>query len=422
MSAVSASTPFRAAPSTNRSRNASIASSLRFRLIARRSPSASPIVKPASAIATSSTWSWKTTTPCVSRSGSRSNSWSTGGTYGGSTRSRSRASMYGCTALPWIGPGRTSATCTVRSSIDLGLRPQQALHLRATLDLEVADRVRLLDLRVDRLVVERDPREVDRLAVDLGDLLDAVLDRREHPEAEQVDLEEAGVGARVLVPLADLAAGHRRRLDGDELDERPRGDHHPAGVLRDVARQACDLARQLREGAPARREQPPFGLGQQGELVGDLLRVPAVRDAREPLQLGEREPERLADVADRAARPVGREAGDERRVLAAVALGDADDQLLADVAREVEVDVGHRHQLAVEEAAEREVLRDRVDVREAGQVADDRADRRAAAAPGRQEAARRAAARGSRPRAPAPARAPPSGAGRSRRARARRSA
>ena len=55
MSAVSASTPFRAAPSTNRSRNASIASSLRFRLIARRSPSASPIVKPASAIATSST-------------------------------------------------------------------------------------------------------------------------------------------------------------------------------------------------------------------------------------------------------------------------------------------------------------------------------------------------------------------------------
>ena len=52
-------------------------------------------------------------------------------------------------------------------------------------------------------------------------------------------------------------------------------------------------------------------------------RVPAVGDAREPLQLGERQPERLADVADRAARAVGGEARDERRVLAAVALGDA---------------------------------------------------------------------------------------------------
>jgi hypothetical protein len=39
--------------------------------------------------------------------------------------------------------------------------------------------------------------------------------------------------------------------------------------------------------------------------------------------------------------------------------------------------------------AEREVVRDRVDVREAGEVADDRADRAAASPPRRQEAARR---------------------------------
>ena len=272
----------------------------------------------------------------------------------------------------------------------LRLRPQQALHLRAALDLEVADRVRPLDLRVDLAVVERDPGQVDRLAVDLGDLLDAVLDRREHPQPEQVDLEEARVGAGVLVPLADLPAGHRRRLHRHELDERPAGDHHPARMLRDVARQAGDLARQLGEGAPARREQAPLRLGEQGELVGDPLRVPAVGDAREPLQLGEREPERLADVADRAARAVGGEAGDERGVLAAVALGDTEDQLLADVAREVEVDVGHRHQLAVEKAPQREVLRDRVDVREAGQVADDRSHRRAPPPPRRQPAPRRA--------------------------------
>ena len=79
-------------------------------------------------------------------------------------------------------------------------------------------------------------------------------------------------------------------------------------------------------------------------------------------------------------------------MLAAVALADCDDQLLADVAREVEVDVGHRGELAVDEAAEREPGPHRVDVREAGQVADDRADRAAAPAARRQDVARHRAA------------------------------
>src|SRR5690348_16891950 len=105
MSAVSASTPCRSAPAMNRPRYASSASCERLRLIARRSPSASPTLKPASAIATSRTWSWKTTTPSVERRQSASSGWSTGGTNAGSSRRRCRCSMYGCTALPWIGPG-----------------------------------------------------------------------------------------------------------------------------------------------------------------------------------------------------------------------------------------------------------------------------------------------------------------------------
>ena len=271
----------------------------------------------------------------------------------------------------------------------LGLRPEQALHLRAALDLEGADRVGRLDLREDRGVVERDSREVDRGAVELGDAVDALLDAREHPEPQQVDLEEARVGARVLVPLAELAAGHRRRLHGHELDQRTRRDHHPTGVLRDVAREPRDLRGEEAERAPALREELPVGVGELRDLVRDPFCAPAVGDASEPFELGVRQPERLAHVADRAARAVGREARDERRVLVPVALGDPDDELLADVAREVEVDVGHRRELLVEEAAEREVVLDRVDVREAGQVADDRADRAPAPAPGRQEHPRR---------------------------------
>ena len=77
-------------------------------------------------------------------------------------------------------------------------------------------------------------------------------------------------------------------------------------------------------------------------------------------------------------------------MLAAVALGDAEDQLLPDVARKVEVDIRDRCELAVQEAAERQLVRDRVDVREAGQVADERAHGRPASAAGRQHVPHRA--------------------------------
>jgi hypothetical protein len=118
--------------------------------------------------------------------------------------------------------------------------------------------------------------------------------------------------------------------------------------------------------------------------------VSALGDAREPLELRLWQSKRLADIADRAAGPVRREACDEGRVLVTVALDHGDDQLLADVTWEVEVDVRDRDELPVQEAAEREPRGDRVDMGEPGQVADDRADRAPPASPGWKEMARRA--------------------------------
>ena len=106
-----------------------------------------------------------------------------------------------------------------------------------------------------------------------------------------------------------------------------------------------------------------------------------------PCRSRRRQPERLAEVAHRALRPVGGEGCDQRRVLLAVALVDPRDQHLADVAGEVEVDVRHRGGLVVEEAAGEELGLHRVDVGEAGQVADDRADAGAPSASGREDGA-----------------------------------
>src|SRR5439155_23295005 len=136
------------------------------------------------------------------------------------------------------------------------------------------------------------------------------------------------------------------------------------------------------EGAPSPRRELALRVGERRDLLPHTLRVPTVGDPREPLQLRKGKPERLADVTDRSPRPVGGEARDERGMLVSVALADGHDQLLADVAWEVEIDVGDGFQLPVEETSEREVVLHRIDVGQPGQVADDRADRAAATATG----------------------------------------
>src|SRR5262252_5039050 len=60
------------------------------------------------------------------------------------------------------------------------------------------------------------------------------------------------------------------------------------------------------------------------------------------------------------------------------------DQLLANVARKIQVDVGYRLQVLIEKAAEEQPVADRIDVRQTDQVTDDRADGRAATATRRQ--------------------------------------
>ena len=122
------------------------------------------------------------------------------------SRSVWRRSMNGCTDFDWIGPGRMIATWIVRSSRFSG-RVRSSVCICARDSIWNVPTVSALWISVIHArVVERDPREVDRLAVHSRDLLDAVLDRGEHPEPEQVDLQEARVRARVLVPLHHLAA------------------------------------------------------------------------------------------------------------------------------------------------------------------------------------------------------------------------
>ena len=123
------------------------------------------------------------------------------------------------------------------------------------------------------------------------------------------------------------------------------------------------------------------------DVLGDLARVPSFASASHPLDLSGRQPQRLAELAYRAACAIRRKGGHQGRALASEALVDARDQLLADVPGKVQVDVRKRSQLLIEEAPDQQLVGDWVDMREACQVADDRGDARASTPPRWQQCA-----------------------------------
>ena len=194
----------------------------------------------------------------------------------------------------------------------------------------------------------------------------------------------------------------------------PRGQHHPARMLGGVAGQAPRLAgqpgRARASGPSCARAEPIASSMSFGHRLGPVIHVDGASDA---LDLARRQPEGLAEVAHRRARAIAGERGHQRRALGAVALVDPRDQPLADVAGEVEVDVGGLGDLLVQEAPQEQLVSHRVDVREAGEVADDRAHARAPARARGAAASGPSRGPGPPPRPRAPARGCRSGAGRS---------
>ena len=211
------------------------------------------------------------------------------------------------------------------------------------------------------------------------DLVERVLDERERAQPEEVHLQEADALDLLHRPLRDdfvlLALVER-----DELGQRPRRDHDAGGVHRGVAGHPLEA---LRDG---QQLLDPLvlllHLLEDRALDQRLLErhVERRRDRlRDAVGVGVRNVHHPGDVAHDRARLHRPERDDLRDVLAAVLVRDVLDHFAAPPLAEVDVDVGQRHALGVEEALEDQVVLDRIDVGDPQAVGDEAAGGRAAA-------------------------------------------
>ncbi len=109
-------------------------------------------------------------------------------------------------------------------------QPRQRGQLRPALHLEHPDRIGPPQHLVHRVVVQVELADVDLDPVVLKGHVDRVVQRREHAETQQVELDQSDLSAVVLVPLQDGTAGHPRPFHRANLADRLVTDHHPAGV------------------------------------------------------------------------------------------------------------------------------------------------------------------------------------------------
>src|SRR4051794_36396979 len=105
-------------------------------------------------------------------------------------------------------------------------------------------------------------------------------------------------------------------------------------------------------------------------LIGDQL--------RQRIRFGGREAERAADVLDRGARLHRAEGDDLTHGLATVLLPNVLDHFAAPLEAEIDVNVGHRDALRIEEALKEQIELERIDVSDAQGIGDERARRRSA--------------------------------------------
>ena len=127
----------------------------------------------------------------------------------------------------------------------LRLDPRQHRHLRPALDLEDAQRVGPLDHGIDGRIIVLKIGHADPDALMFLQQVEGAVHAAQHAEAQHVDLHEFERIDIILVPFDDLPVFHACGLDRDQIVETVLRQHETAGMLREMARCADELAGQF---------------------------------------------------------------------------------------------------------------------------------------------------------------------------------
>ncbi len=178
----------------------------------------------------------------------------------------------------------------------------------------------------------------------------------------------------------------RIAVERHALAQGPVADDDAGGMRRSVAVQPFEL---LGDGEGAGDDRFLVARGLQARLAIDRFRERhrlgrvMRHELAELVDLAVGHFEHAADIAQDAARLQRAESDDLRDLVAAVALLDVADHLVAPVLAEVDVEVRHRHALGIEEALEQEAEADRIEIGDGERIGDERAGARAAPRPDR---------------------------------------
>ncbi len=223
--------------------------------------------------------------------------------------------------------------------------------------------------------------EVEDLACRLLDVLDGVVEQRERAEAEEVHLQETDAIDLLHRPLrGDFPVVLLTAVERHEFGQRPRRDHDAGGVDGGMTRHAFEALGHIEQLVHA-----GIALVEIGKRGASRSATSSVMSSWLGISLATRS---TSEIGISMTRPTSRttalglhraERDDLRDVLPAVFLGDVRNHLAAPALAEVDVDIGQRHALGVQEALEVQIEMQRIDVRDFQGVRDETARRRAAA-------------------------------------------
>ncbi len=263
----------------------------------------------------------------------------------------------------------------------VGLELAQRIAHAARFQLEDADRLGAAEQLEGRLVVERQLRQPQGRALLVHEAL-GELQHGQRGQAQEVELDQPRLLDVLHVELGDRHVGARVAVQRHQLVERPVADHDAGGMGRGVARQALELLGDVDHALDllvlARRlDQPRLEQHRllQGRRIGRVER----HQLRDPVDLAIGQAERPADVAQHGARLQLAEGDDAGDPIGAVLVAHVADHLVAPVLAEIDVEVGHRHPLGVQEALEQQAEAERVQIGDRQRPGHHRARPRAAA-------------------------------------------